>query len=127
MAKMKEQKKTGLSSIPDEDIPPMPKVKPPKGQDISTSLTPERIIINLLEKEPELRGKLFEALQTDRYFITVTFQKKYKPDDEHDLHHYYIRKNIMVNDVVPALKHIASDFIAKENPTAEVPDKSQWH
>lgn len=80
-----------------------------------------------LAKEPELLCKLKEALETGRFFITVTFQKKYRPEDEHDLHHYWIRKNIVVNDVVPALKHIASDFIAKENPTAEMPDKSQWH
>ena len=81
----------------------------------------------LLAGEIELAAKLKEALETDRFFITVTFQKKYSPEDEHDLHHYYIRKNFMVNDVVPSLKKLAADFIARENPTAELPDKSQWH
>ncbi len=76
--------------------------------------------------ELELAGKLKEALETDRFFITVTFQKKYKPDDEHDHHHYYIRKNFEINDVVPSMKKIASDFVAKENPTAEQPDKTTW-
>jgi len=90
-------------------------------------MSPEQVMANLLEKEPELKVKLFEALQADRFFITVTFQKKYRPDDEHDLHHYYIRKNFMVNDVVPSLKNLAANFIAKENTTAELPDKSQWH
>ena len=81
----------------------------------------------LLKNESELQVKLKEALETDRFFITVTFQKKYKPEDEHDLHHYYTRKNFMVNDVVPSLKHLAADFTAKENPTAELPDKTTWH
>ena len=99
----------------------------PKGQSTGISMSPEQVMANLLEKEPELKVKLFEALQTDRFFITVTFQKKYKPEDEHDLHHWYIRKNFMVNDVVPSLKHVAADFTSKENPTAELPDKKNWH
>jgi len=108
------------------------KPKRPDPQQEASKRTPEEMfrlgeLTNMLVAEPELAGKLFEALQTDRYFITVTFQKKYRPSDEHDLHHYYIRKNFMVNDVVPSLKHLASDFSAKENPTAELPDKSQWH
>jgi len=84
-------------------------------------------LAELLKNKPELAGKLKEALQTDRFFITVTFQKKYKPSDEHDLHNFWTRRNFMVNDVVPSLKQMASDFIAKENPTAELPDKNQWH
>jgi len=82
---------------------------------------------SLLLFPPELEKKISEALETGRFFITVTFQKKYKPDDEHDLHHFYIRKNFMVNDVVPSLKKLASNFIGKENPTAEMPDKNGWH
>jgi len=81
----------------------------------------------LLAKELQLQEKLTEALTTGRYFITITFQKKYRPDDEHDLQHFWLRKNFMVNDVVPSLKKIASDFISKENPTAEMPDKDGWH
>lgn len=94
-----------------------------EGPSISTA----SVLVDLLSKETELVCKLVEALEAGRYFITVTVQKKYSPDDEHDLHHCYIRKDIMVNDVVPSLKHIASDFIAKENPTAEQPDKTTWH
>lgn len=30
-------------------------------------------LAELLKNEPELAGKLLEALQTDRFFITVTF------------------------------------------------------
>lgn len=128
MTKKKEKKSTGLPSISDKDIPSMPEVKPPKTENISDIETlQEKQILDLLFKEPELKAKLSEALETGRVFITVTFQKKYKPDDENDLHHYWLRKNIMVNDVVPVLKHIASDFIARENPTAELPDKTAWH
>jgi len=99
----------------------------PEKKGAGASVTKEQYLFNLLEKEPELMSKLFEALQTGRFFITVTFQKKYKPTDERDLHHYYIRKNIMVNDVMPCLKYMASDFTAKENPTAELPDKSNLY
>jgi len=98
----------------------------PKGQSTKVDAMLEELEM-LLAGELELAGKIKEALETDRFFITVTFQKKYSPEDEHDLHHYYIRKNFMVNDVVPSLKKLAADFIARENPTAELPDKSQWH
>lgn len=74
----------------------------------------------LLQAQPELRAKLIEALETDRFFITVTFQKKYKPTDQHDLHHYFCRRQFMVNDVLPSMKHIANDFKAKEMPGAEI-------
>ena len=74
----------------------------------------------LLQAQPELRAKLIEALETDRFFITVTFQKKYKPTDQHDLHHYFCRRQFMVNDVLPSMKHIANDFKAKEMPCAEI-------
>ena len=81
----------------------------------------------LLARESQLQAKLADALSTGRYFITISCQKKETDHDEHDLQHFWIRKNYMVNDVVPSLKHITSDFIAKENPTAELPDKKNWH
>jgi len=79
----------------------------------------------LLQAQPGLRAKLIEAIETDRFFITVTFQKKYKPTDQHDLHHYYCRRQFMVNDVLPSMKHIANDFKAKEMPGAEI-DSNEW-
>ena len=79
----------------------------------------------LLQAQPGLRAKLIEALETDRFFITVTFQKKYKPTDQHDLHHYYCRRQFMVNDVLPSMKHIANDFKAKEMPGAEI-ESDAW-
>lgn len=106
-----------------------PKQKPETKLDLQRKAALELSwdLAELLKNESELQAKLKEALETDRFVITVTFQKKYKPDDEHDLHHYYIRKNFMVNDVVPSLKHLAADFTAKENPTAELADKKNWH
>jgi hypothetical protein len=89
-----------------------------------TALEQVQKLQKLLIPHPGLAGKLIEALETERFFITLTFQKKYKPDDPHDLHHYYERRQFMVNDVVPALKHIAADFNAKENPTAEIKSDS---
>lgn len=81
----------------------------------------------LLDKELQLQEKLTEALATGRYFITLTFQKKYRPDDEHDLQHFWLRKNFMINDVIPGLKHLAADFIAKENPTAKLPTDAGFY
>ena len=79
----------------------------------------------LLQAQPGLRAKLIEAIETDRFFITVTFQKKYKPTDQHDLHHYYCRRQFMVNDVLPSMKHIANDFKTKEMPGAEI-ESDAW-
>lgn len=79
----------------------------------------------LMKRNPELAAKLLEALETDRFFITVTFQKKYKPTDTHDLYHYYNRRQFMVNDVMPSFKQLVNDFKAKEIPGAAV-DSDQW-
>lgn len=84
------------------------------------------ILAELLKSQPELVDKLIEALETDRFFITVTFQKKYRPDDRHDLHHYFCRRQFMLNDVLPSMKHIANDFKAREMPGAEI-EGDEWH
>jgi len=81
---------------------------------------------SLLARHPGLAEKLLKALETDRFFITITAQFKNKPTDKHDLHHYYNRRNFMTADVVPSLKQLASDLCAKENPTAEI-ESQEWH
>lgn len=81
----------------------------------------------LLSAEPELETKLIEALETGKFLITVTLQKKYRPDDKCDLHHYWMRKDFMVQEVASSLRHIIADFTAKENPTADLEDKTSWH
>ena len=76
----------------------------------------------LLEAEPALSARLLEALETDRWFITIHFQKKYRPDDEHDLHHHYTIMGYPKQDAAASLKNIASQLIADEFPQAELPD-----
>lgn len=68
--------------------------------------------------EPHVAAKIAEALETGRYFITVTFQKKYNPDDAHDMHHIYTRKGLDPNDVTGSLRHLLKDYNSKENPNA---------
>jgi len=101
------------------------KVEPEEKDAKLTPLDKYEILVELIKKQPGLADKLLEALETDRYFITVTFQKKYKPTDQHDLHHYFCRRQFMKNDVVPALKHLANDFMAKEMPNAEI-KSDEW-
>lgn len=104
-----------------------------KNQESSRQKTADRrleiktVLYELFDKEPELAAKLVEALETDRYFITISYQKKDKPDDQHDLRHYWLQHKYKKDDVVPGLKHLAADFIAKENPTAQLPADSGWH
>ena len=81
-------------------------------------------LAGLLEAEPALSAQLLEALETERWFITVHFQKKYKPDDEHDLHHHYTIKGYPKQDAAASLKNIASQFNSIEFPQAELPDEN---
>ena len=95
----------------------MPRIRP---------ATQDERITAMLSNQPGLRDKLIEALETDRFFITLSFQKKYKPDDPNDLQHFWQRQHFMANDVLPSLRHIANDFAAKEMPNAEV-EGDGWH
>jgi len=83
-------------------------------------------LITLLQSQPELAGKLLEAIGTGRFFITVTCQKKTSATDKNDLQHYFCRRQFIKNDVVPSLRHIAADFAAKEMPQAEI-ESQGWH
>ena len=71
----------------------------------------------LVLTEPELAKKLAEAIETDRYFITVTFQKKYAPDDKHDMQHFWTARGLTPNDITGSLRHLSADYNARENPT----------
>jgi len=81
----------------------------------------------LLAKEIQLQAKLVEALETGRYFITISCQKKKTADDEHDLQHFWTCHSYNHNDVVSTLKHLAADFTAKENPTGQLAEDKGWH
>jgi len=82
--------------------------------------SPQEKLIALLSTQPELAAKLLEAIETARYFISISFQKKKSPGDPHDLQHFWHRQRYPVNDVLPSLRHIANDYKAKEMPNAEV-------
>jgi len=84
------------------------------------------LLMVMMACHPGLADKLIEALETDRFFITISCQKKRRADDPNDLQHYYQRTGYMLNDVLPSIKHIAADFAAKEMPTAEV-EGAGWH
>ena len=83
-------------------------------------------IARMVLRHPVLAEKLAEALEADRFFITVTFQKKNKPTDRNDLHHTYVRRQFMVDDAISSLEHITNDFKAKEKPDAEIKG-DDWH
>jgi len=83
-------------------------------------------LITFLSAQPELRDKLIEAIETERFLVTLSFQKKKSPDDPNDLQHFCCRQGYELNDVIPSLKHIAADFAAKEMPNAET-GGAGWH
>lgn len=101
---------------------PIEKVKVRKNK----VLTWQERLSALLAPEPALRDKLIEALETQAWLITVSWQKRLEPDDPHDLQHFRMNKGYPVGDIVKSLETIASDFIAKENPSAETPGKAGW-
>ena len=81
----------------------------------------------MMVTEPLLAAKLTEAIEAGRFFITVTFLKKYRPADKDDLHHFYCRKAIEPNDCIGSIRHIKNDFIAKEMPHAALDKGEGWH
>lgn len=83
-------------------------------------------LLSLLAAHPELANKITEALETKRFFLTISFQKKV-PGVPGDLQHYWMRRGYEINDVLPSLRHIEGDWIRKENPTAELTDGQAWH
>jgi hypothetical protein len=83
-------------------------------------------LLSLLSSHPELADKLAEALETKRFFVTVSCQKKV-PGRPGDLQHYWIRRGYEINDVLPSLRVIEGDWVRKENPTAELPEGQGWH
>ena len=89
-------------------------------------MPPDEALSVLLKKHPALQAKLIEALETDRFFVTLSCQKKKSPGDPHDLQHYWSRHRYAVNDVLLSLRHIANDYKAKECPTAEI-EGNGWH
>lgn len=94
------------------------------GTIVAPELKLDQRLISLVLTEPELAKKLAEAITTERYFITVTFQKKYEPNDKHDMQHFWTGRGLLSNDITGALRHLSADYNAKENPTA-TPDENR--
>ena len=85
-------------------------------------------LISLLTQHPDLCLFLTEALETERFFISISYQKVKDPKNPHlDLQHWWKRNKYNKDDVLNSLKHVMSDWIAKDNPTAELPDSKEWH
>jgi len=82
---------------------------------------------DMILTEPAMTGKLCEAIESGRYFITVTFLKKYRPEDKSDLHHFFCRKGIEPNDCIGSIRHIKNDFIAREMPDMALDADEGWH
>lgn len=80
-------------------------------------------LLKLLERNPELTDKLIEALEVDRFFVTISCQKKDKPEDTNDLRHSWFVKNYPRSDVLNTLRHLANDWRVKEQPDAELSGK----
>ena len=81
----------------------------------------------LLKRHPELAVKLHKALETERFFLTLTCQFKDRPEDKNDLHHFWIRNKFSIDDSLRSMQHIENDFKAKEMPTSEIKDDGNWH
>lgn len=90
------------------------------------ALNKTEILTAMLAKHPGLADKIIEALETDRFFITISCQKKKTPADPHDLKHFWHQQQYPPNDVLLSLRHIANDYKAKECPTAEI-GGDEWH
>ena len=120
MAKLQSKKQKTQTSIEKMQAEPQPE---PETIKLSS---PAEKMMTLLATQPDLRAKLLEALETDRFFITISLQKKSRPEDANDLQHYWIRQHYAVNDVLPSIRHIIGDYTAKEMPNAEI-GGNDWH
>jgi hypothetical protein len=100
---------------------------PPEAERAQEPATdPSLKLIELLKGKAELRDKLIEALATGRFLVTLSCQKRRTPDDAHDLQHFWTQTGYPLNDVVASLRHLAADFNAKQNPTAETGNQTEW-
>jgi hypothetical protein len=127
MSKYKDKKRTNALEKAQEKSKQRtaPEAQADSGQE--KDMQPEAKFLNLLKNEPGLAARLIEAIETGRWLVTVHFQKKYSPEDKHDLHQFYCIRGYPKNDVPVSLKNTAADFIAKEIPNADLPEDSRWH
>jgi len=74
----------------------------------------------MLYDYPDLQAKLIEAIETNRFFITISCQKKDKADDPDDLQHFFKQQFYPPADVIGTLRHLLRDATAKLMPGAEI-------
>ena len=77
----------------------------------------------MLFKHRELKAKLIEALESNHFFITISCQKKDRPDDPHDLRHYWQQEFYPPAAAIATLRHLLRDATATLMPGAEIDDK----
>jgi len=89
----------------------------------------EIALLKLMELKPKLMDKLIEALEINRFLITISCQKKDRPEDTNDLRHWWIINDYWLDkDTVPGtLTHLSDDWKAKEQPTAEIIGKRGFY
>ena len=83
---------------------------------------PKKSLDAVLLDYPDIAIKLREAIETGHFLITISCQKKLRPDDPHDLQHYWRHQNYQAQDVVTTLEHLKRDFVSKVMPAAAQPD-----
>lgn len=86
---------------------------------------PEPDLMNLLAPYRELHGKLWEAIISGRFMITIHCQKKV-PGSNNDFQHYIFHSGYPTGDIVASLKHIATVHNAKINPNASTEGVKGW-
>lgn len=97
----------------------------PKTTKLPTETKTDLLMV-MLAGHPGLADKLLEAMETGHFLITVSCKKKRKTDDTNDLQHFWQRTGYALNDVLPSIRHIMADFVAKDMPNAEA-EGGGWH
>jgi len=78
----------------------------------------------MLYDHPDLKAKLIEAIETNRFFITISWEKKDKADDPHNLRHFYKQQFYPAAQVIGTLRHLIADATAKLMPGAAIDEKT---
>ena len=88
----------------------------------------QKQLIELLSKQPELTEKLLKALESERFFMTITYQHVIDPEQpQNDLQYYWLQNKFADDDVLPSIQNITADWTAKKRPQAAIPNDGQWH
>jgi len=83
-------------------------------------------LLKLMERQPVLADKLIEALEINRFLITISFLKKDKPEDAISPRHWWIENDYLFNpnSVPETLIHFLNDWKMKNQPTIPKPKEN---